>query len=103
MQFSASGLPALYAIPGLISDLWSTCFPPTPNHPPLSDMLEGGHLSIIVGNAHKELLEWAATQRAAHAGEVSSWARRSRPNSSKAQFCMQAGSWCAAGGLSWSD
>jgi hydroxymethylpyrimidine pyrophosphatase-like HAD family hydrolase len=34
------------------------------------DMLEGGHLSIIVGNAHKELLEWAATQRAAHAGEV---------------------------------
>lgn len=42
-------------------------------HPSLlttPDMLEGEHLSIIVGNAHKELLEWAATQRAAHAGEV---------------------------------
>lgn len=45
----------------------------TPAHPSLlttPDMLEGEHLSIIVGNAHKELLDWAATQRAAHAGEV---------------------------------
>jgi len=44
--------------------------PPPPPTPPPPNMLEGRHLSIIVGNAHKELLEWAATQRAAHAGEV---------------------------------
>lgn len=33
-------------------------------------MLEGHHLSIIVGNAHAELLDWAASQRAAAAGEM---------------------------------
>lgn len=33
-------------------------------------MLEGHHLSIIVGNAHAELLQWAATQRGQHAGEI---------------------------------
>ena len=33
-------------------------------------MLEGDHRSIIVGNAHPELLEWARTQRAAGTGEL---------------------------------
>lgn len=40
------------------------CLPQRP------DMLEGHHLSIIVGNAHAELLDWAASQRAAAAGEM---------------------------------
>lgn len=33
-------------------------------------MLEGPHRSIIVGNAHPELLEWAASKRGSGAGEL---------------------------------
>ena len=33
-------------------------------------MLEGDHLSIVVGNAHPVLLEWAEQRRARGGGEL---------------------------------
>ena len=34
------------------------------------DMLEGEHLSVVVGNAHPVLMDWAATRRQGGAGQL---------------------------------